>query len=85
MDKLLRDASTVEVVHELMGGYRALLDQAVEILMRGRGLRGNAARRTRAAIGHALAFRTWQDLSRGQGLDDRGAVELMSRLVSAVV
>lgn len=83
MDKLLRDASAVEIVHELMGGYRALLDQAVEILMRGRGLRGNAAKRARAAIGHALAFRTWQDLSRGQGLDDRGAVELMARLVSA--
>jgi len=67
----------------------ARLDTALSELYayyrRGRGLRGNAARRTRAAIGHALAFRTWQDLSRGQGLDDRGAVELMSRLVSAVV
>ena len=83
MDKLLRDASTVEVVHELMGGYRAFLDQAVEILMRGRGLRGNAAKRTRAAIGHALAFRTWQDLSQAQGLDDRRAAELMGRLVAA--
>ena len=83
MDKLLRDAPAVEIVHELMGGYRALLDQAVEILMRGRGLRGNAAKRARAAIGHALAFRTWQDLNRAQGLDDRRAVELMARLVSA--
>lgn len=83
MDKLLRDAQTVEVVHELMGGYRAFLDQAVEVLMRGRGLRGNAAKRTRAAIGHALAFRTWQDLTRVQGLDDRRAAELMARLVAA--
>jgi AcrR family transcriptional regulator len=83
MDKLLRDASTLAIVHELMGGYRAFLDQAVAILMRGRGLRGNAAKRTRAAIGHALAFRTWQDLSRAQGLDDRRAAELMARLVAA--
>jgi len=83
MDKLLRDAPTVAIVAELMGGYRALLDQAVEILMRGRGLRGNAAKRTRAAIGHALAFRTWQDLSHEQGLDDAAAVELMSRFVAA--
>jgi AcrR family transcriptional regulator len=83
MDNLLRDAQTVEIVDELMGGYRAFLDQAVEILMRGRGLRGNAAKRTRAAIGHALAFRTWQDLSRTQELDDRHAVELMARLVAA--
>jgi len=83
MDKLLRDASTLAIVDELMGGYRAFLDQAGAILMRGRGLRGNAAKRTRAAIGHSLAFRTWQDLSQAQGLDDRRAAELMARLVAA--
>ncbi len=83
MDKLLRDAQTVEIVHELMGGYRAFLEQAVEILMRGRGLRGNAAKRTRVALGHALAFGTWQDLTRTQGLDDRRAVELLRRFVAA--
>src|SRR6187402_570078 len=76
-DKLLRDEATVDVVHELMGGYRALLDQAAELLMKGRGLRGNAAKRTRAAIGHALAFRTWQDLTTSQGLDDKAAAALM--------
>jgi len=83
MDKLLRDAPSVKIVGELMGGYRALLDEAVEILARGRGLRGNAAKRSRAAIGHAVAFRTWQDLSHEQGLDDAAAVELMSRFVAA--
>jgi AcrR family transcriptional regulator len=83
MDKLLRDAQTVEVVHELMGGYRVLLEQAVEILMGGRGLRGSAAKRTRAAIGHALGFRTWQDLTGNQELDDRRAAELMRRFVAA--
>jgi AcrR family transcriptional regulator len=82
MDKLLRDETTVEVVNELMGAYRAMLDQAAEILMKGRGLRGNAAKRTRAAIGHALAFRTWQDLTGAQGLDDQTAVALMSALVA---
>ncbi len=83
MDKLLRDEATVEVVEELMGGYRAMLDQAAEILMKGRGLRGNAAKRTRAAIGHALAFRTWQDLTGAQGLDDDQATALMAGLVDA--
>ncbi|HEY6731007.1 MAG TPA: TetR/AcrR family transcriptional regulator [Solirubrobacterales bacterium] len=82
MDKLLRDEATVEVVGELMGAYRGMLEQSVEILMRGRGLRGNAAKRTRAAIGHALAFRTWQDLTGVQGLDDKGAVALMADLVA---
>ena len=80
LDKLLRDAPTVPVVDELMGGFRAFLDEAAKVLMRGRGLRGKAAKRIRAAIGHALAFRTWQDLTRAQGLSDDQAVELMARL-----
>jgi AcrR family transcriptional regulator len=83
LDKLLRDAPTVPVVDELMGAFRAFLEQAVKVLMQGRGLRGNAAKRTRTAIGHALAFRTWQDLTGAQGLDDEGAAELMSTLVVA--
>lgn len=82
LDKLLRDAPTVPVVDELMGAFRAVVDEAAKVLMRGRGLRGNAAKRTRAAIGHALAFRTWQDLTRAQGLSDEQAAELMVRLAS---
>lgn len=83
LDKLFRDAPTVPVVNELMGAFRAFIAEAAKVLMKGRNLRGNAARRTRAAIGHALAFRTWQDLTATQGLDDEQAAELMSRLVAA--
>lgn len=83
LDRLLRDAPTVPIVDELMGGFRLFLEAAADTLMRGRRARGNARTRLRAAIGHALAFRTWQDLSRGQGLDDRRAVELMSRFAAA--
>jgi AcrR family transcriptional regulator len=83
LDRLLRDAPTVPVVNELMGAFRTFLDEAAKVLMQGRGLRGNAAKRTRAAIGHALAFRTWQDLTATQGLGDRQAAELMSSLVDA--
>jgi AcrR family transcriptional regulator len=82
-DKLLRDAPTVPVVDELMGGFRAFLTEAAKVLMRGRGLRGNAARRTRAAVGHALNFGTWQDLTGAQELDDEQAITLISRLVAA--
>ncbi len=81
-DKLLRDAPTVPVVDELMGAFRAFLAEATDLLMQGRGLRGKARDRTRAAIGHALAFRAWQDLTREQGLDDRQAAEPTSRLVA---
>jgi AcrR family transcriptional regulator len=83
LDKLLRDAPTVPIVDELMGAFRAFLAEAAKILMRGRGLRGNAAKSTRAAIGHALAFRTWQDLTGAQGLEDDQAAELMSGLIAA--
>jgi len=83
MDKLLRDAPAVPVVGELMGGYREFLAAAGETLLRGRKARGGARARLRAAIGHALAFHTWQDLSRAHGLDRGQAVELMSRLVAA--
>lgn len=82
IDKLLRDEQRVPVVAEKFAPYHRFLAMAAEILGRGRGLRGKAAKRTRAAIGHALAFRTWQDLTDAQGLDDEQAAELMSRLVA---
>jgi AcrR family transcriptional regulator len=83
IDKLLRDEDAVPVVAEKFAAFHQFLAMAAEILFRGRGLRGNAAKRTRAAIGHALAFRTWQDLTEAQGLDDDQAVDVMSRLAAA--
>jgi AcrR family transcriptional regulator len=82
LEKLLRDEAAVPVVGELMGGFHTLLAEATETLMRGRGLRGKARDRTRAAIGHALAFTTWQDLAGPRGLDDAAAAALMSGLVA---
>jgi AcrR family transcriptional regulator len=82
-DKLLRDAATVPIVDELIGAFRAFLEITAEMLVKGRKSRGNVRRRQRAAIGHALAFGTWQDLRRTQGLDGRRAAELMGRLVAA--
>jgi AcrR family transcriptional regulator len=79
---LLRDEPLVPVVHRLMGDFHGYLDAIQDTLMTGRGLRGRAARRTRAAIGHALAFPTWRSLTREQGLDDGDAVALMCELVA---
>ena len=84
IDKLLRDEGQVPVVAEKFAPYHQFMAMAAEILARGRGLRGNAAKRSRAAIGHALAFRTWQDLTEGQGLDDEGAAGLMRLLVENI-
>lgn len=83
IDKLLRDEGAVPVVAEKFAPYHQFMAIAADILARGRGLRGNAAKRTRAAIGHALTFRTWQDLTEAQGLDNDQAADVMSRLVAA--
>jgi AcrR family transcriptional regulator len=81
---LLRDRTVVPVVGELMGAYDQFLDACVETLLAGRGVRGKARRRTRAALGHALEFSTWRSLSRRQGLDDAEAAGLISGLLAAV-
>jgi AcrR family transcriptional regulator len=83
LDRLLRDAPRLPVVAELMAPFGQMLVGAAEVLMRGRGLRGRARARGRAAIGHALAFPTWQELTGDQGLDDAAAAALMVRLVDA--
>jgi hypothetical protein len=59
------------------------MEAITEILIRGRGLRGKARDRTRAAIGHAISFRTWQQLTADEELGDAEAAELMRRLVAA--
>ena len=79
---LLRDEPVVPAVHQRMGEfYGGYLSAIQDVLMAGRGLRGRAASRTRAAIGHALAFPTWRSLSREQGLAADDAVALMCVLV----
>jgi AcrR family transcriptional regulator len=79
---LLRDEPLVPVVQKRLRDFYGYLGAIQDVLMAGRGLRGNAARRTRAAIGHAIAFPTWRSLVRDQGLTDDDAVALMSRLLS---
>ena len=68
---LLRDEPLVPLVQRRLGDFYGYLRAIQDILMAGRGLRGRAARRTRAAIGHALAFPTWRSLSPRAGADRR--------------
>ena len=83
LDKLLRDEETVPIVAEIFAPFHQFLAGVVEVLMRGRRLRGKAKVRVRAAIGHAIAFRTWQQLTEEGELGDDAAAELMRRLVAA--
>lgn len=83
LDKCLRDEAAVPIVGQLMGAYHQFMAAVTDLLMQGRGLRGKARDRTRAAIGHAIAFGTWQQLTEEGGLGDAEAAELMRRLVAA--
>jgi AcrR family transcriptional regulator len=78
---LLRDEPLVPIIQRRLGDFYGYLKAIEDMLVAGRGLRGRAARRTRAALGHALAFPTWRSLTRERGLADAEAVALMSVLV----
>ena len=74
-------ATAKGVLAQRLRGFYGYLEAIQDVLMAGRGLRGRAARRTRAAVGHALAFPTWRSLTREQGLTGDDAVALMASLV----
>ena len=62
--------------------FRGYLVAARETLMAGRRLRGPAARRTRSALGHAVAFSTWKSLTREQERADADVVMVLCALVA---
>jgi AcrR family transcriptional regulator len=78
---LLRDEPLVPVLARRMRDFHGYLRAVQDVLIAGRASGGRAGRRTRAAIGHAVAFPTWRSLAREQGLSDGEAVALMSALV----
>jgi AcrR family transcriptional regulator len=80
-DSLLRDEPFVPSVRRRLRDFYEYLRTIQDILMAGRRLRGSDARRTRAAIGHAVAFPTWRSLTGEQRLRDEDAAALMCRLV----
>ena len=82
-DSLLRDEAYHVTVQRLLRDFHGFLDAVRRLLMTGRGLRSDAARRTNAAIGHALAFATWRSLVHEQGLSNDDAVSLVCALVES--
>jgi hypothetical protein len=83
LNNLFRDETTTPLVQERFTAFRGYLEAALDTLAAGRHLRGAARRRTRAALGHAIAFSTWKSLVREQGLDGTDAAALIHALVSA--
>jgi AcrR family transcriptional regulator len=83
LENVERDVATMPVVAE-MNAYRVrYLDEVRDVLSAGWPSRGRARTRRRSALGHALEFRTWQSLARGQGCDAAEAVQLMVAFVRA--
>jgi AcrR family transcriptional regulator len=83
LENLFRDEVAVPMVAERFAAFRGYFASALDALTTGRSLRGEAKSRTRAVLGHAIAFSTWKSLVREQGLNDHEVVELMCTLVDA--
>ena len=79
MANVLRDEPVVPAIQEPLSGFWGYLDAITDLLAAGRP----ADPLTRAAVGHAVAFDTWQSLARRQRLSDGDAVALMRSFVGA--
>jgi AcrR family transcriptional regulator len=76
LDNLYRDETAVPLVEERFAAFHDYLSAARDTLLAGRNLRGASRRRSRAALGHAIAFSTWKSLAREQGLNQTEATTL---------
>src|SRR3954470_246044 len=85
LGNVARDAALVPALAEVLGESGAPEHAAAmrDALLAGRGLRGGARRRVRAAIGLALDLATWQRLTGGERLSDEEAVDVMEAAVGA--
>jgi AcrR family transcriptional regulator len=79
---VLRDAEVVDFARDAVAPLQAYLEEAAELLVAGRRVRGRRRNLVRGALRHALAFSTWRSLSAG-GVPRRDATELMTALVEA--
>jgi AcrR family transcriptional regulator len=83
LEKTTRDAPLVPAMAAASGAFLAYVEAVVDAIVAGRPERGNARRRVRAAVGHAVAFATWQSLVGRQEVSEPEAVALMAALVEA--
>ena len=82
LGNVLRDAELVVSARDATAPLQAYLEDAVESLAIGRPVRGRKRRLLRGALSHALAFSTWQSLTKS-GLERSDATKLVTALVEA--
>jgi AcrR family transcriptional regulator len=77
LSRTLPDLPRLPVMQEVIAPRRAQWMRARDVLAGPWGETGSARELVTGAIGHAIAFPTWQSLVRQQGLDDAQAVAMM--------
>ncbi len=82
---LRRDADLHPIHGRLVAASDERLAGLADVLARAFGARGRKAALVRAAVGHALAYETWESLAVHEGLDDGAAAELASALVDVAL
>lgn len=70
------------ILAELMQPFQAYLAGVCELLVQGFANGSVPGPELQAALGHAVAFSTWQSLTRDQGLDEDRAIALLLKLVT---
>lgn len=81
---VLRDLPLKPALFEVNRPFFEEMARVGDRLAKRWGARGRRKTLVRAAIGHAMDFRTWRSLTVDQSLDDEGAVEVMARAVGCV-
>ena len=78
---VVRDAQALPALAQTVAVYRDTQAQIVELLLKGRGVRGRRRRRIAAALRLVLEFGTWDALT-AAGLDDGEAAALAAGMVA---
>ncbi len=79
---VLRDAELLDFARDAVAPLQAYLDEAAEILIIGRPVRGRRRQLLGRALRHALAFSTWHSL-KTNGVERADAAKLVTALVEA--
>ena len=79
---VLRDAELLDFARDAVAPLGAYLDEAAEILIIGRPVRGRRRQLLGRALRHAVAFSTWHSL-KTNGVERADAAKLVTALVEA--
>jgi AcrR family transcriptional regulator len=83
LDNIERDLPLMPVLRDINTYRVRYFEEVRELLLQAWPVRGRKKTRLERALGHAIDFRTWQSLVRGQGCSTEETVQLMLVFVRA--